>query len=85
MGWAEWVASTPSDPGSFLDYLRTGGVLGMLAMIVIGTLRKWWLPAWYVHDLEKERDEWKAMALSGTRLAERSSSVLEDAIKRGQR
>lgn len=66
-----------------LDYIQRGGVLGLLTLAIVGSVRKWWAPAWYVKAIEDERDEWKAVALNGTRLAERSTSVFEAAVRRG--
>lgn len=84
MSWLVGLLAATDPSGGVLDYLSRGGVLGLLALVIVGSVRKWWVPAWYATELERERDEWKSMALSGTRLAERSSSVLEEAISRGK-
>jgi hypothetical protein len=67
-----------------LEYVQRGGVLGMLIMVTLGTVRRWWFPAWYVRELEDDRNQWKELALQGTRIAERQTSLVEQAVERGR-
>jgi len=77
------------DPtGGTLQFVRDGGIIGILVVIVIGAIRGWWYTRGYVDELRRDRDEWKQIALSGTRIAERvaegSGTVLEQALRRGR-
>ena len=68
--------------------LREIGVLGMLALILIGGFKQWWVFGWHFHqmceqydkelaDLRAERDEWKSLVVSAQvrdrRASERAS------------
>ena len=55
--------------------LREVGVLGMLALILIGGFKQWWVFGWHYNrvcdqyekelaDLRSERDEWKGLVIS---------------------
>lgn len=47
---------------TILQYVQSGGVLGLLLVIVLGGARGWWVYGWQWALLQKERDEWKALA-----------------------
>lgn len=62
-----------------LKLLSQGGVLGLLVYIIVGGYKQWWVWGW-VHTeekertlkAEKERDDWRDLALHGTNLAEQT-------------
>ena len=60
-------------------YVNTAGVVGLLALIVFGGYRKWWVFGWQYKEsqerterIEAERDGWRDIALHGTNLAEQT-------------
>lgn len=62
-----------------LKYVSQGGVLGLLFFILIGGYRQWWVFGWQYKEseertgkAEKERDDWRDLALHGTNLAEQT-------------
>lgn len=70
----------PTD--SILHIVQTGGVTGLLLVIILGGIRRWWVFGWIYKESEercemvaKERDEWKALALRSTNLAESLSEL----------
>lgn len=72
-----------ADTATMLDYLQRAGVLGLLAAALVGLNRRWWFPRWYVDELTEDRDEWRELAMQGTRIAERQLPLVETAVRRG--
>ena len=75
-----------TDALALLEIVRTGGPITMLAVILWGGLRRWWVFGWlYVAALEqvsvmrKERDEWRLLALSQTSLAKEAVDIIRRA------
>lgn len=65
------------------EAIRTGGPVTMLAMVLYGGLRRWWVFGWLyaaaledIDEMRKERDEWRLLALSQTSLAKEAVDVL---------
>lgn len=63
----------------FFKYVSQAGVLGFLIVVLYGGYRKWWVFGWIYRDsevrtqkIEKERDDWRDIALHGTNLAEQT-------------
>jgi hypothetical protein len=57
------------------DFIKTVGdlgVIGLLVVIIVTGLRRQWVWGWMYAELIEDRDEWKQMALHGTRLTERA-------------
>lgn len=73
-----------SETVTMLDYLQRAGVLGLLAAALVGLNRRWWFPRWYVDELAADRDEWRELAMQGTRIAERQLPLVETAVRRGE-
>lgn len=69
------VAVVFADVQDPVTIVQTGGVVGVLLVILWGGVRKWWVFGWRYTELEKERDEWKALALRSTNLAESLSEL----------
>lgn len=68
----------------FLKYISQAGVLGLLVVILFGGYRKWWVFGWQYKDAEtrtsraeKERDDWRDLALHGTNLAEQTVDLFK--------
>lgn len=64
-----------------LEALRAGGMTGLLVVALIGGFRRWWVFGWHYKEVKRERDEWKALALGGTHLAERSITMAQEAVE----
>lgn len=41
---------------------------------------RWWAPMWYVEELRKDRDEWKARTFATTDLQEKQVAVSEKLV-----
>lgn len=72
---------------SQLDVLL--GPLGLLAFLLIavvwGGVKGWWVFGWIYRDKVKELEEWKALAKTGTRVAEAGVRTAESVVaKSGQ-
>lgn len=59
--------------------LKDGGLQGLLFILILAGSRKLWVWGWMYKELQQERDEWKALALKGTHLAERGAHEVEKA------
>jgi hypothetical protein len=79
------LAAATDSPTNWLQFVRDGGVIGLLIVIVIGNLRQWWVPNWVYQDAVRDRDEWKQLALSGTAIAEKSANALEHVSRKAAR
>lgn len=62
-----------------LKYISQGGVLGLLTLILFGGYKRWWVFGWLYKEAqdrtikaEKEKDDWRDIALHGTSLAEQT-------------
>jgi hypothetical protein len=62
-----------------LRLISQGGVLGLLIFLVFGGYKQWWVFGWLYREekdrttkAEKERDDWRDLALHGTNLAEQT-------------
>lgn len=69
-------------------YLSQGGVLGLLIIMVYGGYKKWWVFGWIYQQsedrtskAEKERDDWRDLALHGTNLAEQTVDLFRRSRK----
>lgn len=52
-----------------IQLIRDGGLVVVLLLTLIGGAKRLWVFGWTYKDLERDRDEWKALALDGTHLA----------------
>jgi len=82
----------------WIDYASRLGVIGILLIANYGFYKGWWvynlthmdlqrryeIRGQKIERLEQERDAWKEQALTGTKLAERTTSIAEAAMRRGQ-
>lgn len=72
------------NPEQILDYLSSGGFIGLSILIFYGLARQWWVPGWLYKQEVRDKQEWKAIALQGSKLGERSLSLTELALQRAQ-
>lgn len=50
-------------------FIQTAGIAGLLFLALVGVFKGWWVPRHIVADLEKDRDEWKAIALQNMHIS----------------
>jgi len=60
-------------------WVTSGGIVGVLLFVLVGGYKGWWVFGWQYKDAldridqaEKERDDWRDIALTGTSMAERT-------------
>lgn len=66
--------------GELATQFGLGPALLILAVYAL-LVGRWAVPRWVFDDLRRDRDEWKAMALRATRVAERSADIAEPLVK----
>jgi hypothetical protein len=73
------IVASVVDIQGILKYVSQIGVLAYLAITLYGGYKKWWVFGWIyreslerINKLEKERDDWRDLALHGTNLAEQT-------------
>jgi hypothetical protein len=60
-----------------LEWLNAGGVVGLLVLIVAGSLRGWWVPG-RTHDrVVAERDRFLELATRSTVATEQATKVMQ--------
>lgn len=65
------------DIGTMVEFLNEAGVVGIGTTIIVGLMRRWWVPGWMFTECEKEKDEWKNIALSLAGIAEKVTTSHE--------
>jgi hypothetical protein len=73
--------ATPS-PFEFVGLIRDAGVIGILAVIVIGALREWWVSGVQYRRVLNERDELQMELLRVLGLTDRATRMLDRATTR---
>lgn len=52
--------------------------LVLVLLILYGGRARWWVFGWYAAEVVKERDEWKEVALRGTKVAEVVATLVKE-------
>ena len=60
------------DPVSFVKYLERGGLLALLAFIIITGMKQVWVWGWQYRQAVAEREEWKARWIKAAELAQQA-------------
>ena len=60
-----------------IDIISSGGVVGLLAVVVVGALKEWWVPGRVHRRAVAEKDFWRSHALRSTSLAEAAVRLAE--------
>jgi uncharacterized membrane protein len=76
VGLFAFLADTAPTVTDVLGWVRDGGVIGILVFFIVGFWRQWWVMGWQWEACQRDRDEWRQMALRGTDLAERLSTTV---------
>jgi hypothetical protein len=66
---------------TLLQYIQSGGVLGLLLAIVIGGSRGWWVYGAIYQDMRRERDEWKAVATGAISSVKDTLAAMEPLVE----
>lgn len=83
---SEVIAASPSDPTTtdgILEWLRTGGAIGVLATAVVAFVRGWIVSGTTHRQVIAERDRALELVYAQAEIAERALAALE--IQRGKR
>ena len=51
-------------------YANSLSVVAVLALIIVGGFKRWWVFGWHYTQVEREKNDWRELALKGTSLAE---------------
>lgn len=73
------MGSATPGAGEFVGIIRDAGVIGVLAIIVVGALREWWVSGDQYRRVLRERDELQRELFSLLGLTERATRVLDRA------
>jgi hypothetical protein len=60
------------------DVIDKGGVIGILVALIIAGARQYLVFGWLYREAVREKDEWKSLALKGTRLLEKVAERREN-------
>lgn len=58
-----------------LEIATKGGPAAALALFILGLMRRWWVLGPQYDAMVRDRDEWKALALEATGLAETAATA----------
>lgn len=85
------VIAAALDIATILKYASQISVVSLLTIVLFGGYRKWWVFGWIYRDaeartvkLEKERDDWRDLALRGTGLIEQTVDLFKRSRPPGQ-
>lgn len=70
-------------PDTLLQYLRDGGIIGLLLLAFVGGFKRWWVFGWHYDAVCRERDEWKQLALRGTVIAGQAVELATTSTSKG--
>lgn len=60
------------------NLIQIGGVPFLLFLALLGVMRGYWIPKHVYDDLERDRDEWKAIALQNLNVASTAVDELKE-------
>lgn len=72
-------------PTDISSLVQLGGTVGALMFLITAILKGWLVPGNIYRRLEKDRDEWKEIALTSIRAAERGVGVAEQGLSAARR
>lgn len=65
------------DMASTVEWIQTGGFVGLLILIVMGGFRRWYVWAWQYDEKSKECEQWKTIALGSLTHANKAVQIAE--------
>lgn len=65
-------------PVEVWNFIQVGGVPGLLFLALVGVFRGWWHPGYVVKDIERDRDEWKAIAMQNMHISATAVDELKE-------
>jgi hypothetical protein len=54
-----------------IHFIEGIGVPGLMALIIFGGLKGWWVFGWIYVDMRNDRNEWRSRALQTVNVAEK--------------
>lgn len=64
------------------QFLSQGGLGALAFLILLGGAKRWWVFGWQLSQSERERDEWKDLALRLLGATERTADALAETRRR---
>jgi len=66
------------DPLSLYGLIQTGGVVGVLLIIIVGFVKRWWVLGWQYKAIEESNAKWMELALRSTNLSQSIADMKQD-------
>lgn len=79
-GLTPWIGTSLVDfidVFSITEALSAMGVTGLLVLIIIGGMKRWWVFGWIYREKHDECERWKDLALRSLSVSEDIADVVE--------
>lgn len=76
------ILTEPSGQLDWTNAVQTGGVVGLLLLVVFCLLTKRIVPGWTYEAMERDRDYYRELANKGTEIADRQMNLAEGLAER---
>jgi hypothetical protein len=67
--------------GELFEVADKAGAILILLIILLGAVKGWWVTGWQYREAQNRENEWKQLALTGTKLAEQVAQRTPDPIQ----
>jgi hypothetical protein len=78
------TAKAAGDLIGIVGAVKDLGITGIVLLAFIGGFRRWWVFGWIYEqrtaEIERDRDEWRRIALSGMDIGKRGTQIASDVI-----
>lgn len=75
-----WLYLSTDPSLSIVDYISKIGVVALLALIIYGGVKQWWVFGWLYKQERQEKQEWKDIALRSQKVADHSTTITEKLV-----
>lgn len=72
------LLSDALNPTTIFDWIQSGGIIGLLIVVILGGARRWWVFGWQYRELQDRCDKietsnamWMQLALRGVNVTEK--------------
>jgi len=66
---------------SILGLINSGGIVGLLVLVLVGGYRRWWVYGREYDSVIEERNEWRRIALMSSDIAKTAVSLGSELVK----